>query len=100
MTVSKVSASFLQDNRSWIFLPKSMEAEYSLLGFTYTPAGKDINVTPDTTPGPFFDDFTIEFPPIRARFIKVKAESLKTCPDWHIGKGKKSWIFIDEIIIQ
>jgi hypothetical protein len=100
MTVSKVSASFLQDVRSWIFLPKSLEAEYSLLGFTYNPAGKDLNVTPDNTPGSFFDDFTIEFQPVRARYIKVKAESLKTCPDWHLGKGKKSWIFVDEIIIQ
>jgi hypothetical protein len=29
---------------------------------------------------------------------KFYARALKTCPDWHIGHGGKSWIFVDELI--
>ena len=41
-----------------------------------------------------------EFDRAKTRYIKIIAESLKTCPDWHRGFGKPSWIFIDEIILE
>ena len=36
----------------------------------------------------------------QARYVKFYARALKTCPDWHIGHGGKSWIFVDELIVD
>ncbi|MDD4739549.1 MAG: hypothetical protein PHG98_06330, partial [Bacteroidales bacterium] len=38
--------------------------------------------------------------PFSARYIKVEAINIGPIPDWHIAKGEKSWIFIDEIMID
>jgi hypothetical protein len=35
-----------------------------------------------------------------ARYIKVKAYNLGVNPKWHFSAGEKSWLFIDEIIIE
>jgi hypothetical protein len=35
-----------------------------------------------------------------ARFIKVQATNLGTCPAWHVGAGEKAWIFVDEITVE
>ncbi len=100
MTVREVSAGFLQDIRSWIFLPRSVEVQYSGDGFTYTSAGINDNITPDNKTGSFIQTFRVSFTPVQARYIRIKANALKTCPGWHLGKGKPSWIFTDEVIVK
>ena len=35
-----------------------------------------------------------------AKGIKIKAENYGICPDWHLGAGGKTWIFVDEITIK
>ena len=34
------------------------------------------------------------------RYLKISAENIKKCPDWHRGNGGKAWLFFDEIIID
>ena len=34
------------------------------------------------------------------RYIKIRAQNRKVCPDWHPGSDGKAWIFSDEIIIE
>jgi len=98
--IREISADFLQDIQSWVFLPKLFTASYSTDGEQFTKFGTVENITPDNKSGAFIQDYTIPAEGIKARYIKVKAESLKTCPAWHIGAGKKSWIFTDEIVIK
>ena len=43
---------------------------------------------------------TLSFEPVSARFIKVKMASEKSMPEWHGGKGKPSFLFVDEIIVR
>lgn len=31
------------------------------------------------------------------RYYKIEAEPLATLPKWHDGKGKKAWLFVDEV---
>ena len=38
--------------------------------------------------------------PIEARYIRVNATSLGTIPDWHSAKGRKAWLFVDEILVN
>ncbi|MCP4452036.1 MAG: hypothetical protein GY809_11285, partial [Planctomycetes bacterium] len=34
------------------------------------------------------------------RYVRVKALSLKVIPDWHRARGRKSWLFVDEIMVN
>jgi hypothetical protein len=99
-TISEIKADFLQEVQAWVFLPKSFTAYYSTDGEELIKIGTDINITPDNKTGSFIQTFSIPAGNIRARYIRVRAESMKTCPSWHIGSGSKSWIFTDEILIK
>jgi len=99
-TVKEISADFLQDIQSWVFLPKSFTAYYSTDGEELTKIGTVENITPDNKTGAFIQSFSIEAEHIKARYIRIRAESMKTCPAWHIGSGEKSWIFTDEIVVK
>ena len=34
------------------------------------------------------------------RYVRVQAENVGVCPEWHPGAGGKSWVFSDEMIIE
>ncbi|MGL5893952.1 MAG: hypothetical protein ACRCZM_04990, partial [Bacteroidales bacterium] len=41
----------------------------------------------------------ITFNPTEARYVRVDVNSLKQMPEWHPGKGKPAFLFVDEISI-
>lgn len=45
-------------------------------------------------------DHTLRFSPVETRYVKVKAASEKSIPDWHNGKGKPAFLFVDEVEIK
>ena len=100
MPVSEISVDFLQDIQSWVFLPESLTVFGSTNEEDLVKLGTVENITPDDKPGAFIQTFTVKGSQIMARYIRVRAKSLKTCPDWHIGAGEKSWIFTDEIVVK
>jgi hypothetical protein len=98
--ISEISADFLQDVQSWVFLPESFTAYCSIDGEELVKIGTVENIMPDNKTGAFIQSFTIPAANIRTRYIRIRAESMKTCPTWHIGSGEKSWIFTDEIVVK
>ena len=44
--------------------------------------------------------FQYNFRRLQGRFVKIVAENMGNCPDWHRGKGGRSWIFVDEIEVK
>ena len=36
----------------------------------------------------------------RAQYIKIMAKNAGPCPEWHLGAGGASWIFLDEVLIR
>lgn len=100
MPIHEIRADFIQDIQSWVFLPRSFTAYYSNDGQSFTLLGSDQNITPDNKTGAFIQTFSVPAENITARYVKVKAISMKTCPSWHIGAGISSWIFTDEIVIK
>ena len=101
--VSNFSATFLQDQRSWIMMPTKVE---------YYSSSDNVNFTLITTVAndvdPKKDENTIKdfnfnsSKPINARYIKVKAYNLGKLPEWHLGYpfDGDAFIFIDEITIN
>ncbi|GEM_PF-5756976 len=44
--------------------------------------------------------FTKKIGGVEARYIHVVARSIKYCPEWHKGAGRKAWLFVDEIVVR
>jgi hypothetical protein len=101
--LSNFSATFLQDQRSWILMPTKVE---------YYSSSDNVNFTLITTIAndidPKKDENTIKdfnftsSKPINTRYIKVKAYNLGKLPEWHLGFpfDGDAFIFIDEITIK
>jgi arylsulfatase len=96
----RVSCGFLESQASWIFLPRRVEFEVSLDGERYTSLGvEEERAAPAVAPR--VKDFAKTTPEgTRARFVRVRAASVGTCPSWHVGSGGKAWLFADEIMVQ
>jgi hypothetical protein len=97
---SSVSAGFLQMWYAWIWLPLRVDVAVSSDGKTFNTVSSMENSVPDTTAGTFSKVFTADVGKQTARYVRVSAPARLTCPDWHIGAGQKSWIFVDEIVVR
>jgi predicted alpha-1,2-mannosidase len=101
--VSNFSATFLQDQRSWILMPTKVEYYSSTdnVNFTLiTSVANDVDPKKDENT---IKDFSFTASkPINARYIKVKAYNYGKLPEWHLGfpYNGDAFIFIDEIIIK
>ena len=99
--ISKVVVSCLQDTKSWIFHPKALTIEISTDGVNYKKAGTIQNTkVSDRLEGAAFHRFTIDFPPVTAKYVRIRVENYGVCPDWHLGAGGATWLFLDEIQVD
>lgn len=97
--ITRVGGNFIQDQRSWIFMPTKVEYYISDNGIDFQlleTVENDVDQKIDSCITKTF--FTNKG--FSARYIKVKAYNLGVNPSWHLSAGEKSWLFIDEIIIE
>ncbi len=98
--ISKVTPRFYLNTGPWIFLPTKVVVSLSKDGTNYFDEKSIKNDVPEKNPNIILKDFPVQFNKQKARYIKVKAVSIKTCPPWHPGAGGKAWLFIDEIEVE
>ena len=98
--ISKISASFLQDNHSWIFMPEWVEIFVAADGNEFVSLGKVVNNISPREGGAIIKDFTLTFDETKTKMIRVHAKNMGICPPWHSGKGEKAWIFADEVVVE
>ena len=98
-SVNSISASFLQNQNSWIFSPEYVELLISKDGkdFEQVASVKE-NIVANYGLEPKI--FEKNFKSKNVRYIKIVAKNIKECPSWHKGKGGKAWIFVDEVIVE
>jgi predicted alpha-1,2-mannosidase len=99
--ISEVSLGCLQDIKSWIWFPKEVKFYCSADGEQWNRIGA-INQPTQTESdhGAFVHRYTSKLGCNSARYIKVMAKNYGECPDWHLGAGGKTWLFVDEISIK
>lgn len=98
--ISTVSIGALSAPTSWIFYPVGLQVYISDNGKQFKQI-KSMQL-PKEEPNnsvslKFFD---IEIPPTQAKYVKIEIRSPLKNPSWHPNPGGKSWIFIDEIILN
>ncbi len=98
--VNSVQMNFLQNQRSWIFLPMVVEYSLSSDGKKYHSFNEVLNTIPPKEEQTFIHPFNLQFmEKTKARYIRVKAKNLGKCPEWHDGAGEPCWMFTDEIVV-
>lgn len=99
-SIHYLAAGFLQDVRSWIWLPKAVHFSISENGRDYRHVATVDNTVPLDQYGVIPKEFSATITPVMTRYIRVQADNFGEVPKWHAGAGGKSWIFIDEITIE
>lgn len=98
--LGRVTLGCLQSQGSWIFLPSRLSVWLSDDGVAWRSAGV---LTPDALTRqaePAHHELAVACPGERARYVRVRAESVGTVPDWHPGRGGESWLFVDELAVE
>lgn len=97
--ISQITTTFLQDQNSWIFLPREVVYEISEDGEKFKEIGRlktDIDPLKDGALIEAFDLESIQY----GRYLRVFADNRGFCPEEHKGAGGKCWIFVDEIEVK
>jgi hypothetical protein len=98
--ISKISTAFLHDQNVWIFTPQNVSVSFSMDNQKYINHKDYTTQTNEKSIKAEREIVSFEFTNQKARYIKISMKNSGLCPEWHKGKGKASWLFIDEIIVE
>ncbi|MCI0708391.1 MAG: GH92 family glycosyl hydrolase [Ignavibacteriae bacterium] len=97
--IKEISATFLQENYSWIFFPQDVRYEISQDGKNYRQVFQGATGVSPEADGGIIKTVSASVQ-VEARYVKVTAKNLGTCPPWHSAAGSKAWLFVDEIEVR
>lgn len=94
-----IKLSSLYFPKSWILHPKKVECYVSKDGKDYKKVGEVIvgNIQNEEE---IIREYKFITRDIDFRYLKFEIESTKELPYWHPSEGAKSWVFLDEIIVE
>ena len=98
--VSSVSLNTCVDKGSWIFDARNIEVSLSTDGVNFTSVAKHSLPAMEKNSADNINTYELKFSQTKARYIKVYATSEHNIPDWHSGKGKPAFLFVDEIRVK
>ncbi len=94
-----VAGGFVQDIRSWIWMPVDVTFYLSDDGEDF----RQIAHVENHIPYDDYDEYHVDLGAhvsATGRYLKVKATNFGTIPSWHLGAGGDAYIFIDEIVVK
>lgn len=97
--VSEVVIRSCVTTGDWVFDATGMEIEVSNDGKTFVKVASESYPVPTAHTSGIMRH-ALSFPATEARYVKVTAGTLKVIPDWHPGKGKPGFLFVDEIEVN
>jgi predicted alpha-1,2-mannosidase len=98
--IGRISIGFLQDQKSWIFLPEEVKFFVSEDGSDFTLVATLHHNIPPRKEGSVIKEFSADDLDLIARYIRVMGKNMGTCPAWHRGAGHRAWVFADEITVE
>jgi len=99
----KITVNFLEDQRSWIFLPTEVDCLVSYDGKSFRSLGEYNVLNTKEKEDVSIQNYVFKYPPrFKVRYIKIIAKKLGVLPKWHLGykHDGRSWLFVDEIQIK
>ena len=100
--IFKVDLGLLEDLKSWIFFPTEWTIEVSADGVNFTKYGTDkINSSINEYRPANIQKVSMNVTGSESiKAIRISVKNAGNCPDWHLGRGNSTWIFMDEIQIH
>ena len=98
--VNKISMNFIQDARSWIWMPGYVQFSVSTDSVYFQSLGKIINDIDKQDYNVQIKTFSAETKIKKFRYIKISARNHNICPKGHLGEGGEGFIFADEVIVE
>ncbi|WP_282112682.1 chitobiase/beta-hexosaminidase C-terminal domain-containing protein [Maribacter stanieri] len=99
-SISKVSIGALSAPASWIFYPTAFVVSVSNDGTSFKEIGRKNMGEEDPNAEVKLTFFDLDVTPTNAKYVKVSIKSPLKNPNWHTDPGGKSWIFIDEVVLN
>ena len=81
-------------------MPRELVVEVSSDGTSWREAGRVGHQVPEREEGVFRRDFTVDLGGQEIRAVRLYAEGYGPLPEWHLGAGGSSFIFVDELIVE
>ena len=98
-SIRELGLSSCQVTSAGVFLPSTVEFLVSNDGKEFQSVSVIESQVPEKQPTEHLTLSTM-IEPTKARYVRVHAKSLGTIPDWHQAKGRKAWLFVDEILLN
>lgn len=98
--IHRISVGTLQNIGAWIFLPRKLSFYISDDGLYFRKVAEKINEADPLSGENQLKDFSVDFDPVMASYIKVIAYKLEEIPKGHMGAGQPAWLFVDEISVE
>jgi len=99
--INSVSLNCLQDSRSWILFPTSVNFYSSVDNKNYTLLDSvtcNIKPTDEKVRVNKFEKQLVQ--KTTTRYLKIVAKNFGKLPEWHLGKGGDAFIFVDELEVK
>ena len=97
-----IGASCIRDLKSWIFFPSKIKISYSINGIDFiTIPDVDIPEVQSDDYEPKIARFmTILKKEAAVKAIRFEVVNPGVCPEWHLGSGYDTWLFLDEFLFE
>jgi predicted alpha-1,2-mannosidase len=101
-SIESIQVNFLEDQRSWIFLPTEVEILVSSNGKNFRTISKSKVHATVANEQVKIKEHRAVLKEKNTRYVKIIAKKLGVLPKWHLGyiHDGRSWLFVDEIQIK
>ena len=104
MPIQNIGINCYQNPDSWIYFPEKIEVSFSNTNTSPNTFKNNRSIDIETTryeEGVSLFDFSKnKNEGVEARFLKIKIQRTDKIPAGMPGEGKKTWLFVDEIVIK
>ncbi len=99
-SIRSLDSGYLHSINAGVFLPGQVQYALSNDGKNFTIAGTVECDVEQTRKEAIRKNYSLKGLDLDGRYVRVKALNIKVIPNWHKAKGRKSWLFVDEIMVN
>ena len=100
-TFSSVTLGTFVFKYDYIFHPLDLVAYTSEDGENFTEIARaDFPLEGGVDDGNGCQEYKVTFPETSAKYLKVSAKTIEALPEWHSGKGRPGFVFVDEVMVN
>jgi predicted alpha-1,2-mannosidase len=103
-TISKVGISYIEDQKSWIFAPSRVSVEGSTDGIHFFPlTDTPLPLTEQNNSNPKKREVMLQFNGnklLKYKSLRYTISNPGNLPQWHLGAGNPTWLFVDELLFE